>query len=171
MRTGPPGSSGPGGASPGRLRRAARHLGAAHLSGAVLLFTYVVPPAWSLDVYGAAPAGDPSADTPPFVIWAVLLLHCAGFHLLVQIPSGLLGTRLGRGRGGLVAYASALAIAGLLTALASWAVLRPEDAGGFVPWWADFMARGALGLAGYGWVTRGPRKDPAVSSARTVREL
>ncbi|CAL9522545.1 hypothetical protein SUDANB176_03881 [Streptomyces sp. enrichment culture] len=104
------------------------------------------------------------------MVWAVLLLHCAGFHLLVQIPSGLLGTRLGRGRGGLVAHASAPAVAGLLTASALRTILRPEDAGEFLSSWTDFMARGSLGLAGCVWATRTPRKNPTASSARAVRE-
>ncbi|MFF3893370.1 hypothetical protein ACFYY3_09335 [Streptomyces sp. NPDC001812] len=130
-----------------------------HLSGAILLFTYVIPPAWALDAYGAAPADDPSADIPPIVIFAGLLFYCVGFHVLVQIPSGLLGTRLGPHHGGLVAYASTLAIAGVLTALALSVVLRREDAGELMQLWADFMVRGSLGLAGYVWITQRSRES------------
>ncbi|GAB2457981.1 hypothetical protein [Streptomyces incanus] len=129
-----------------------------HLSGAILLFTYVIPPAWALDAYGAAPAGDPSADIPPFVIFAELLVHCVGFHVLVQIPSGLLGTRLGLDHGGLITYASALAIAGVLTAAALLMAPRMGDVGELMQVWADFMVRGSLGLAGYAWATRRSRE-------------
>ncbi|MER5598315.1 hypothetical protein [Streptomyces sp. NPDC002265] len=129
-----------------------------HLSGVILLFTYVIPPARALDAYGAAPADDPSADIPPFVIFAVLLVYCVGFHLIVQIPSGLLGARLGRNHGGLIAYASALAFAGVFTASASLVVLRMEDSGEFMQLWVDFMVRGSLGLAGYVWIARRSRE-------------
>ncbi|MFI8194462.1 hypothetical protein ACIF8T_38060 [Streptomyces sp. NPDC085946] len=149
---------GPGGESRGALRQVAHHLGAMHLSGAILLFTYVIPPAWALDAYGAAPAGNPSADVPPFAIVAVMLFHCVGFHVLVQIPSGLLGTRLGSHHGGMIVYASLLAIAGVLTALALLIVLRVEDVGEVMQLWADFMMRGALGLAGYLWMTQRTRR-------------
>ncbi|MER6067089.1 hypothetical protein ABT167_39415 [Streptomyces sp. NPDC001792] len=123
-----------------------------------MLFTYVIPPAWVLDAYGTAPADDPSADIPPLVIFAVMLVHCVGFHVLVQIPSGLLGTRLGRNHGGLITYASALAIAGVLTASALLVALRMEDAGELMQLWADFMVRGSLGLAGYVWIARRSRE-------------
>ncbi|MEU4093159.1 hypothetical protein [Streptomyces sp. NPDC026673] len=149
---------GPDGASSGGPHRAARHLGAMHLSGVILLLTYVIPPAWALDAYGAAPSSDPSADTPPFAIFAVMLFHCVVIHTLVQIPSGVLGTRFGRNRGPSVVYASALAMAGILTALVLWLTLQAENVGEFMQLWADFMARVSLGLAGYVWVTKGSRK-------------
>ncbi|MET7719654.1 hypothetical protein [Streptomyces mirabilis] len=120
-----------------------------HVSGVILLFTFLIPPAWALDAYGAAPADDPTADVPPFMILAALLFACVGFHLVVQIPSGLLGTWLGRNRGGLVTYAIALVIAGTLTALVLGAVLHLESARAFMGLWADFMLRGSLGLVGY----------------------
>lgn len=129
-----------------------------HLSGVILLFTYVISPAWALDAYGAAPASDPSADIPPFVIFAMLLVCCVGFHVFVQIPSGLLGTRLGLNHGGLITYASALAIAGVLTASALLGALRMEDVGELMQLWADFMVRGSLGLAGYVWIARRSRE-------------
>jgi hypothetical protein len=86
-----------------------------HLSGAILLFTYVIPPSWALDAYGAAPAGDPSADVPPFVFVAGVLARCLAFHVLVHLPSGLLGTRLAHHHGAPTTCASALAIAGVLS--------------------------------------------------------
>ncbi|WP_457458937.1 hypothetical protein [Streptomyces sp. TE5632] len=129
-----------------------------HLSGAILLFTYVIPPAGALDAYGAAPADDPSADIPPIVFFAGLLVHCVGFHLLVHIPSGLLGTRLGLNHGGLITYASTLAIAGVLTASVLPVALRMEDVGELMQLWADFMVRGSLGLAGYVWIIRRSRE-------------
>lgn len=128
-----------------------------HLSGVILLLTYAMPPAWALDAYGAAPVGDPSADIPPFVIVAALLSHCVGFHMLVQIPSGLLGTRLALSRGGLTTYAASLAIAGALTASALPVALRMESLGDLMGLWADFMIRGSLGLAGYVWMARRSR--------------
>ncbi|MEU9339458.1 hypothetical protein AB0D49_41015 [Streptomyces sp. NPDC048290] len=123
-----------------------------HLSGAILLLTYLIPPVWALDAYGAAPAGDPSADAP-FAVVAWVLFYCVGFHVLVQVPSGLVGTRLGRNRGGLITYAAALAVAGVLTASVLLVALRVEDAGVFMQLWADAMVRGSLGLAGYVWTT------------------
>ncbi|MEU9575320.1 hypothetical protein AB0D62_36845 [Streptomyces massasporeus] len=112
MKTGMVGPLGPGGASRGALGQVTRHLGAMQVNGAILLFTYVIPPAWALGAYGAAPADDPSADVPPFVIGAMMLLNCMGFHVLVQIPSGLLGTRLVRHHCSLITYASVMAVAG-----------------------------------------------------------
>ncbi|MEU4151151.1 hypothetical protein [Streptomyces sp. NPDC026659] len=133
-----------------------------HLSGAILLFSYVIPPAWALDVYGTAPADDPSADVTPFVIFAVLLLHCVAFHVLVQIPSGLLGTRLGRDQGRRVPYFSAIAVASVLTVLILLVALRGEqDVTGLMRLCVDFMVRGSLGLAGYVWLTRQPAPPAA----------
>ncbi|MEV6837277.1 hypothetical protein AB0N17_22700 [Streptomyces sp. NPDC051133] len=127
-----------------------RHLGAMHLSGVILLCSFLIPPAWALDAYGAAPASDPSADVPPFAIFAAMLLACVGFHVLVQIPSGLLGSWLGRKHSGLISYALALVAAGVLTALALRMALHVGD----VSVWADFMVRGSVGLAGYTWVSQ-----------------
>lgn len=134
----------------GSVRQVALHLGAMHLSGVILLCSFLIPPAWALDAYGAAPMSEPSADMPPFVIIASMLFACVGFHVLVQIPSGLLGTWLGRNHSGLISYASALVVAGVLTALALRVALHIED----VSLWADFMVRGSVGLAGYAWVSR-----------------
>jgi hypothetical protein len=122
-----------------------------HLSGAVLLLTFLVPPSWMPDAGHATPPGDPTADGP-FLLLAVPLA-CAGFHVLVLIPAGLLGTWLGRGRTAPVGYASAVAAAGVPSRL----LLRtPEwDArSGIVPVWADAMVRGSLGPAGYMGVMR-----------------
>lgn len=129
-----------------------------HLSGVILLLTCVMPPAWALDAYGAAPAGDPSADIPPFAIAAAVLSCCVGFHVLVQIPSGLLATRLVLGRGGLTTYAASLAIAGALTAAALPVALRMENVGEVMRVWTDFMLRGSLGLAGYVGMARRSRE-------------
>ncbi|MGW8552462.1 hypothetical protein [Streptomyces tubercidicus] len=125
------------------------HLGAMHLSGALLALTFLVPPAWALDAYGAAPAGDPTADVPPFMIFLAALLACVTFHVMVQIPSGLLGSWLGRNRGALVSYAFALTVAGTLTLAFLWGVLRVGNLAELTDLWADFMARGSWALAGY----------------------
>jgi hypothetical protein len=132
-----------------------------HVSGALLLLTFLVPPAWALDAYGAAPAGDPSADLPPFMIVAAVLLGCVSFHVAVQIPSGLLGTWLGRNRPAGVSYALVLAVAGALTAVLLWGVLEAGSAGEFLPLWGDFMARGSLAMAAYVWLSRRLRTRPA----------
>ncbi|MFI1419936.1 hypothetical protein ACH4VX_18465 [Streptomyces sp. NPDC020731] len=125
-----------------------------HVSGALLLLTFLVPPFWMVDAGYASPAGDPTGDAPFLLLFAVPLI-CAGFHVAVQIPAGLLGVRLGRRRTTLFRYGSAVAVAGVLSSLLLWAAGR-----GVGPVWADAMVRGALGLAGYMWVVRarpGPR--------------
>ena len=136
------------------LRRVAVHLGAMHLSGALLLLTLLVPPAWALDAYGVAPADNPSADVPPFLILLAALIGFMGFHVVVQIPSGLLGTCLGRKRRFLVSYAFVMAVAGGLTVVFLWGVLGVGRAAEFWPLWADCMARGSVALAGYVWLSR-----------------
>lgn len=136
------------------LGRAAAYLAAAHLSGAVLLLTFLVPPAWVLDTYGAAPAHDPSADVPPFMIFLAAVLGCASFHVLVQIPAGLLGTWLGRNRTAGVTYVFVLAVAGVLTAALLWGVLEAGPVTRTLPLWADFMARASLAMATYVWLSR-----------------
>ncbi|MDX5565477.1 hypothetical protein PYK79_22290 [Streptomyces sp. ID05-04B] len=62
------------------LRRAAVHLAAMHLSGAMLLLTFLVPPAWALDAYAAAPVDNPSADGVPFADRAELGLRRNSKH-------------------------------------------------------------------------------------------
>ncbi|MGK5449016.1 hypothetical protein [Streptomyces radiopugnans] len=137
------------------------HIAAMHLSGALLLLTFVlVPPNWVLDAYGAAPAHNPSADTPPLVIILAMVFNCVGFHVLVQIPSGLLGTWLGRNRTAGVGYALALAVAGVLTLLLLLGLLGTGRDAGVLPLWADLMARGSLGLASYVWLSRRLRNRP-----------
>ncbi|MFD5394940.1 hypothetical protein ACFWJW_12020 [Streptomyces sp. NPDC127097] len=131
------------------LRRMAVHLGAMHLSGALLVLTLLVPPGWALDTYGAAPPGDPTADVPPVMILLGALFGCVTFHVVVQIPSGLLGSWLGRRGGVLASYAVAVAVAGALTPVFLWGVVGVADAAELGSLWLDHMARGALGLAGY----------------------
>ncbi|MBQ0985006.1 hypothetical protein KBZ10_10850 [Streptomyces sp. F63] len=131
----------------GPAHPALRHLGAMHLSGVLLLLTFLVPPFWMLDAADTTPPGDPTADSPFILLFAVPAA-CAMFHVLVQIPAGLLGARPGGNRTAPARYGSALAAAGVL----SWLLLRGLgwDAGnGIVPVWADAMVRGSLGLAGY----------------------
>ncbi|WP_234388259.1 MULTISPECIES: hypothetical protein [Streptomyces] len=130
------------------------HLAAMHLSGAVLLLTFLVPPAWALDAYGTARAHDSSADVPPFMIFLTIALSCVGYHVAVQIPAGLLGTRLGRNRGAGTAYACVLAVTVALTSALTWAVLRTDDPALLLSVWADFMARGSLAMAAYVWLSR-----------------
>ncbi len=124
-----------------------------HLSGALLLLTFLVPPGWALDAYGAAPAGDPSADAP-FVIILALVFGCVSFHVAVQIPSGLLGTWLGRNRTAGVSYVLVLAVAAVLTTVLLWGALGVGSAAQLLSLWADFMARGSLAMAAYVWLSR-----------------
>ena len=79
----------------------------------------------------------------------------------IGLAAGLLGARLAGGRTALVAYGSAVAVAGVLSLLLLRAV--GWNAGlDVVPVWADAMVRGALGLAGYMWVVRArPGSQPA----------
>jgi hypothetical protein len=105
-----------------------------------------------LDIGYATPPGDPTADGPFLVLLAVPLV-CVGFHVAVQIPAGLLGAWLGRGRATAVKYGSAVVVAGALSWLLLWN-LGWHTWGGIMPVWADAMVRGSLGLAGYMWVVR-----------------
>ncbi|MFF4796483.1 hypothetical protein ACFY2M_44315 [Streptomyces sp. NPDC001276] len=59
----------------------------------------------------------------------------------------------------MITYASALAVAGVLTALVLLPGLRVEDVGGSLHLWTDYMIRGLLGLAGYVWITRRSREN------------
>ncbi|MFI1360727.1 hypothetical protein ACH4TV_45235 [Streptomyces sp. NPDC020898] len=133
-----------------------------HLSGALLLLTFLVPPVWVLDAYGAAPASDPSADTPLFVILLAVVFGCVSFHVAVQIPAGLLGTWLGRNRTAGVGYVLVLAVAGVLTAGLLWGALGAGRAAQILPLWADFMARGSLAMAAYVWLSRRLRTWPSL---------
>jgi hypothetical protein len=125
-----------------------------HLSGALLLLTCLVPPAWALHAYGAAPVHDPSADVPPFMIVLVVVFSCVSFHVVVQIPSGLLGTWLGRNRTAGVSYVCVLVVAGVLTIVLVREVLEVNSVAQIVPLWTDFMARGLLAMAAYVWLSR-----------------
>jgi hypothetical protein len=138
----------------GVLRRAAAHLAAMHLSGALLLLTFLVPPIWVLDSYGVAPANDPSADVPPFMIVLAIVFGCVSFHVAVQIPAGLLGTWLGRNRTAGVSFVLVLAVAGVLTFALLWGVLEVGRVAQILPLWSDFMARGSLAMAAYVWLSR-----------------
>ncbi|MGA5560478.1 hypothetical protein ACPCUV_04745 [Streptomyces platensis] len=143
------------------LRRIAVHLGAMHLSGALLVLTLLVPPGWALDAYGAAPADDPTADVPPVMILLGALFGCAAFHVVVQIPAGLLGSWLGRRGGALVRYAVAVAVAGALALVFLRGVVGVADVAELTSLWLDCTARGALALAGYIGLTSALRPRPA----------
>ena len=123
-----------------------------HLSGAMLLLTFLVPPSWMLEAAYSVPPGDPTADAP-FILLIVVPLACASFHVAVQIPAGLIGVWLGRRRTAPVKYRYAVAVAGALSLLLFWSL-------GWSAWgsiwtaWADAMVRGSIGLAGYMWVMR-----------------
>jgi hypothetical protein len=134
-----------------------------HLSGALLLLTFLVPPGWALDAYGAAPASDPSADAP-FVIILAVVFGCVSFHVAVQIPSGLLGTWLGRNRTEGVSYVFVLAVAAVLTTVLLWGALGVGSTAQLLPLWADFMARGSLAMAAYVWLSRRLRTRPGQRS-------
>lgn len=140
------------------LRRAAVHLAAMHLSGTLLLLTFLVPPVWVLDAYGAARANDPSADVPPFMIFLAVVFGCVSFHVAVQIPAGLLGSWLGRNRTAGVSYVLVLAVAGVLTTVLLWGAPGASRAAQIIPLWADFMARGSLTMAAYVWLSRRLRR-------------
>ncbi len=133
-----------------------------HLSGALLLLTFLVPPGWVLDAYGAAPANDPSADAPLFLIVLAVVFGCVSFHVAVQIPAGLLGTWLGRNRTAGVSYVLVLAVAAVLTTALLRGALGPGSADQILPLWADFMARGSLAMAAYVWLSRRLRAWPAL---------
>lgn len=114
-----------------------------HLSGFVLMCSFLVFPAWLVEMAYWAPPDDPTADSPVSAMLIVppliLLLHVA-----VQLPAGLLGGWLGRGTWG--RYGVALAVAVPLTLLVSW----PDAVT-----WADYTVRTALGLGAYMWVLSG----------------
>ncbi|MFJ4007103.1 hypothetical protein ACIPWL_27125 [Streptomyces sp. NPDC090023] len=118
-----------------------RHLGAMHLSGCVLLCSFLVPPAWLAEMAYATPPDDPTADAPFMVLLVVPLLVLA-LHVAVQIPAGLLSAWLGRGTWG--RYRVSVAIAAAFTMLLFW---------GHTGMWLDALARTALGV--YAWVLTG----------------
>ncbi|CAL9498291.1 hypothetical protein [Streptomyces sp. enrichment culture] len=75
------------------------------------------------------------------------------FHVLVQIPSGLLSTLLSRHRTVRADYVLALALAGALTTVLLGVVLGSAEAALRAwPLWAELMARAALSLAVYVWL-------------------
>ncbi|WP_432054771.1 hypothetical protein [Streptomyces sp. bgisy022] len=158
MTAGRPRTASAGSRAKRAVQSAAVHLAAMHLSGALLLLTFLVPLTWTLDAYDVTPAGDPTADAPAAVPLALVLV-CVSFHVLVQIPSGLLGTRLGRHRTVRADYVLAVALAGALTfALLCVASGSAEAAVGAWPLWTELMARGALTLAAYVWLNRWLRR-------------
>ncbi|MBV2355961.1 hypothetical protein KUM39_16525 [Streptomyces sp. J2-1] len=142
------------GSGPGRP--VLRHLGAMHVSGAVLLAGFLVPPVWLTDTAYATPPGAPTTDAPYVLLFAVPVL-CLALHVLVQIPAGLLATRLGRGRAPWARYAVGAGCAGALALLLVGVLTRPGDLAAGVSVWADAAVRTGLGTAAYLWVTRGSR--------------
>lgn len=120
-----------------------RHIGAMHLSGLVLLCSFLVPPLWLVDMaYGTSPT-DWTADDPVILLVGVPSLALA-LHVAVQIPAGLLSAWLRRGTWG--RYGVSVAVAATLTLL-----LSRGDTG----MWLDTLARTALGLGAYAWVLTG----------------
>ncbi|MFC7840500.1 hypothetical protein [Streptomyces sp. NPDC057382] len=123
-----------------------------HLSGIVLLLTFLVPPLWMVDAGYAVSDSDPTGDAP-FALLLAVPLACLGFHVLVQIPAGLAGAWWGGSRTAFVQYACAVLVAGALGLVVFLSL-------GWGPWsrlwpaWADAMVRGALGLAVYTWAVR-----------------
>ncbi|MFG2815782.1 hypothetical protein [Streptomyces sp. NPDC048410] len=120
-----------------------RHIGAMHLSGFVLLCSFVVMPSWLTEAAYATPPDDPTADAP-FMVLLVVPLLVLGLHIAVQIPAGLMGAWLGRGTW--ARYRVSVAVAAALTML-----LFRGDTG----MWLDALARTALGLGAYAWVLTG----------------
>jgi hypothetical protein len=105
-----------------------------------------------LDAGYATTPSDATADAPYALLLAVPLA-CAGFHVMVQIPAGLLGAWLGRSRTTVVKYGIAVIGASALSLLLFWS-LGWKAWGSILPAWADAMVRGSIGLAGYMWVMR-----------------
>ncbi|WP_320773583.1 hypothetical protein [Streptomyces sp. CRN 30] len=129
-----------------------------HVSGVILLLTFLVPPLWMLNAGYTAPPGDPTADAP-FALLLAVPLACVSLHVMVQIPAGLLGTWLCRSRTTPAKYASAVVVASALSPLVLWG-LGWTASSHILPAWADATARGSVGLAGYMWVVR-TRPGPA----------
>ncbi|MFE0689425.1 hypothetical protein ACFV0Z_14900 [Streptomyces xiamenensis] len=111
------------------------HLLAMHVSGFVLLATFLFPPSWAVEAY-AGP------DVTPAVVILAVLLGLTICHVAVQLPSALLGTLKHR-RAPARAYGTALATAGVLVALLVWMI------GGTWADWLDLTVRLALSLACY----------------------
>ncbi|MCX4970003.1 hypothetical protein OHA98_35680 [Streptomyces sp. NBC_00654] len=124
-----------------------------HLSGAVLLLTFLVPPLWMLDAGYATPPGDPTADAP-FALLIAVPLACVSLHVMVQIPAGILGTWLGRNGTTPVKYGSAVLVASALSLLLLWSLGWNAGGSSILTAWADAVVRGSVGLAGYMWVMR-----------------
>lgn len=120
-----------------------RHIGAMHLSGFVLLCSFIVPPYWAVEIAYATPPDDPTADNPMFVLFAIPVLVLL-LHIAVQIPAGLMGAWLGRGTWG--RYRVSVAVAAAFTMLICW---------GDTGMWLDAVVRTALGLGAYAWVLTG----------------
>lgn len=138
----------------GKVRRPVpRHLGAMHLSGTVLLLTFLVPPLWMVNAAYATPPDDLTADAPFILLFSVSAM-CLALHLAVQIPAGLLGSWLGRGRRAAAGYGFALATAGVLSLLLLYGVGWRSSSDGLLTLWADSMVRASLGLACYMWFVR-----------------
>ncbi|MGW7293106.1 hypothetical protein ACWGIB_12075 [Streptomyces xiamenensis] len=115
--------------------RAGAHLLAMHVSGFVLLLSFLLPPAWAVDAY-AVP------DVVPALVIGAVLFGLTVCHVAVQLPAALLGTLRHRGAPAR-AYGTALAAAGVLVALMVWML------GGTWGDWLDLMVRLALSLACY----------------------
>ncbi|MGW3292841.1 hypothetical protein ACWC9S_02625 [Streptomyces xiamenensis] len=116
-------------------KRVLLHLLAMHVSGFVLLTSFLVlPPAWETQAYGVV-------DPPALVILAgiAMVVIC---HVTVQLPAALLGTLAHRRAAGR-AYATTMAAAGVLAALLTWSF-----AGTWADW-LDIVLRLALSLACY----------------------
>ncbi|MGV9791293.1 hypothetical protein [Streptomyces sp. NPDC003435] len=120
-----------------------RHIGAMHLSGFVLLCSFVVMPSWLVEAAYATPPDDPTADAP-FMVLLVVPLLVLGLHIAVQIPAGLMGAWFGRGTWG--RYRVSVAVAAALAMLLFW---------GSTGMWLDALARTVLGLGAYAWVLTG----------------
>ncbi|MFH9012719.1 hypothetical protein ACH4C6_15180 [Streptomyces sp. NPDC017943] len=123
-----------------------------HLSGVVLLLTFLLPPLWMLDA-GYAGSGSSSTGDAPFVLLLAVPVACVGLHVFVQVPAGLVGAWWGRGRSAFVRYGCAVLVAGALGLLALWS-LGWGSWSSLVPAWADAMVRVSLGLAVYTWAVR-----------------
>lgn len=150
------------------VQHTAAHLTAMHLSGALLLLTFLMPLTWIPDApdapntpYASSPGG-PTTEAPGLALALLMVVFaCMGFHVLVQIPSGLLGTWIARDHTARVGYALALVSAGVLTAALLCGVTGDEQDAEILPLWTEFMARVSLPLASYVWLSRRLGTRPA----------
>ncbi|MBB1253113.1 hypothetical protein H3146_06975 [Streptomyces sp. OF3] len=140
-----------------------------HVSGGLLLLTFLIPPVWLLDAVGAVSPDNPSADWPSFLLPLVLLFSIAVFHALVQIPAGLVGSWLMARRSALTGYLGALMLAAILAVPTLVFVMGTGTGRDALIMWADYTGRCALSLTVYLWFIRArERRRAEIGASRRV---